>query len=75
MGRAKHKKTGNMKKDKDLTVKGILDVIKAHYFDRYVIISKDYNQLKPLFSEAEWIDILIKSRRSLESRIKKHKNF
>lgn len=73
MDRAKHRRDGNMKSNKDFTAKGILDVIKDDYTDRYVIISKDFNRIKTLFSEAEWQDILIKSRRSHESKIKRLK--
>lgn len=70
MGKVKHKRPGYVKKEEDFTAKGILDVIKADYIDRYVTISNDFNQFKALFSESEWIDILTKSRRSLESKIR-----
>lgn len=69
----KHKRARSLKDNKNFSAKGIIDIIKADYTDRYVIISRDYNRIKTLFSEAEWIDILIKSRRSHESKIKRLK--
>lgn len=71
---AKHRKARDYKKsDMNQFPKGILDIIEAYYPDKYVKILRNYDLLKTLFTEEEWIDILAKSRNSHESHISRRK--
>lgn len=57
----------NKSYDKDLYPKGILDIIKSDYPERYLHLSEG---LESLFSKEEWMDILTKSRLSYKSLVK-----
>lgn len=71
---AKHRKArDNKKNDKNPSPKGVLDIIEAYYPDRYVKILVNYDLIKTLFTEEEWIDVLAKSRNSHESHISRRK--
>ena len=51
--------------------KGILDVIEADYPNRYFLMLEGPPQMTTLFSNEEWIDILIKSRDSYQCHIQR----
>jgi len=50
--------------------KGILDIIKEEYPEKYVYMIRYCRNKNQLFSEDEWRDILLKSRKSYEEYLK-----
>lgn len=68
---AKHRRAKkNKQQEQDFVPKGILDIIETEYPHRYPIMSEDHTQIKALFSELEWLDILTKSRNSYKRLVK-----
>ncbi|MGI6225146.1 MAG: hypothetical protein ACOYJ1_02730 [Peptococcales bacterium] len=55
--------------------KGILDIIKEEYPEKYYYMTRYCRNKTDLFSESEWFDILLKSRKSYEEYLKLNFNF
>lgn len=66
---ADYRRTNNKKKYVQDYPEGILDVIETDYPGKYFLMLEDRTLITKLFSNEEWLDILIKSRNSYRSHI------
>lgn len=56
------------------TPKGILDIIKEEYPEKYPYMVRYCENKSELFSQEEWFNILLKSRKSYEEYLKANLN-
>lgn len=59
---------------RNISPKGILDIIKEDYPEKYLYMLQYCANKKQLFSEEEWSKILFKSRKSYEEYLKAVEN-